>query len=198
MLYCGNDIVNLQNQDFESEERFLRWVSKVANPGEKQWILEATNPQLALWKLWAAKESAYKVFMKLGIPPFVNAKKIKVTPDSAPNHFMAELEDLQLFGFWEYNPQWLHAVATNDKTREIKPFCKIITNKTRQPSLQIRIELTKLLLQKHGLVLKAIKKHNNIPLAIIDNQDSPIDLSFSHHSPYSALAFLLKTAIDSK
>jgi phosphopantetheinyl transferase (holo-ACP synthase) len=57
-------------------------MDRVFTPAERAHILEAAAPTIALWKTWAAKETAFKIASKLreGV---VFAPGVQVWPEAA-------------------------------------------------------------------------------------------------------------------
>lgn len=68
---------------YVSDERFLQ---RVFSARERLRIDEARDPDVEIWRLWAAKEAAYKVVSKLGSqPPVFQHARFEVTdPPGAP------------------------------------------------------------------------------------------------------------------
>ena len=64
-LAIGNDIVDLAEPGVAGKEHDRRFMDRVFTPGERACILAAAAPGLALWKTWAAKETAYKIACKV-------------------------------------------------------------------------------------------------------------------------------------
>lgn len=69
-LAVGNDVVDLADPRCVGRASDTRFVERVFDPGEARAIDSASDPDLALWLRWAAKEAAFKVVSKLsGSPP---------------------------------------------------------------------------------------------------------------------------------
>ena len=61
----GNDVVDLDQPRCAGKAEDTRFVDRVFTAFERERIVEAPDPDRALWRRWAAKESAYKVVTKL-------------------------------------------------------------------------------------------------------------------------------------
>ncbi len=66
----GNDVVDLDHPALRGKAEHARFLERVLAPSERDEVLGAPDPHLALWTHWAAKEAVYKVVTKLrGEPP---------------------------------------------------------------------------------------------------------------------------------
>jgi hypothetical protein len=64
MKHVGNDIVDLDAPGAENKSRNLRFMKKVLTADEIDRVTASCRPDAALWGIWAAKETAYKVLSK--------------------------------------------------------------------------------------------------------------------------------------
>lgn len=66
----GNDVVDLDDATLRGKTGHTRLLERVLTPSEREAVLGAEDPHVALWTRWAAKEAVYKVVSKLrGTPP---------------------------------------------------------------------------------------------------------------------------------
>lgn len=66
----GNDVVDLADPRCRGKAAHHRFLRRVCAPGERQRIGTSPDPDRTLWRIWAAKEAAFKVVSKLrGAPP---------------------------------------------------------------------------------------------------------------------------------
>lgn len=75
MLLLGNDIVDLKQAGVRGKWQHSRFVARVFTKAEQTFIQDSPEPDLALWSLWAAKESAYKLISKITSPPVFSHKR---------------------------------------------------------------------------------------------------------------------------
>lgn len=64
MPLVGNDVIDLTDPAKAGKSRDARFIGRVFTSGERDRILNASDPDETLWTLWAGKEAAYKVMMK--------------------------------------------------------------------------------------------------------------------------------------
>jgi phosphopantetheine--protein transferase-like protein len=80
LVRVGNDVVDLSRPRVRGKSRDDRFVSRVLGEEERSALAAATDPDLELWCLWAAKEAAYKIASKLRErPPVFTHADFQVT-----------------------------------------------------------------------------------------------------------------------
>lgn len=109
MIRVGNDVVDLGDPAIAGPPR-LRFIERVCAEEERARIFAAPDPAVLLWTLFAAKEAAYKVIVKLGPrPPFAH-RRFLVAADLAEVRY--EAHTLALFVHRQGDR--IHAVASTD------------------------------------------------------------------------------------
>jgi phosphopantetheine--protein transferase-like protein len=120
--WIGNDIVDLAEPGVAGKERDARFMDRVFTPAERERILAAAAPTLALWKTWAAKETAFKIASKLREGVVFAHRKFEVLPDTAgePERAVGEaigrwasvrFDDLEIRVRWETALDYIHCVG---------------------------------------------------------------------------------------
>ncbi len=132
MLLVGNDIVDLHEpacRDKAGDDRFMRRV--FAEP-EQTLIREAPDPTQALWCLWAAKETAYKIISKITGPPVFSHRKFVVAPTEPGDSMQDDSELVVVFSDTKIQIQtstpgpYVHATGAWQDDRS-DPDCKRIS-----------------------------------------------------------------------
>lgn len=77
----GNDVVDLDDPDIASSHLRDRFVERVCDPAERARVRSASDPKVLLWTMFAAKEAAYKVLVKLGCAPGFAHRRLGVAAD---------------------------------------------------------------------------------------------------------------------
>jgi phosphopantetheine--protein transferase-like protein len=80
LILVGNDIVDLSNAP-TNKQNDIRFMQRVFTQ-EEQSLINTTlniNPNIMVWLLWAAKESAYKIIAKLFKQPSFIHKKFQIS-----------------------------------------------------------------------------------------------------------------------
>ncbi len=195
MSFWGNDIVALNEFSFETNHHLDRWLGKVCTEKEKEWLFSSRRPEQTRWRLWTFKESAYKVLMKCGVPPFQNVRRIEILPDGSllakKMHFKASLDDYQLWGYSVQNKDWVHSICSNQPFNEEVYHADVISYDTKRgASKAIREQVEDQLKKEYGIKIKSIAQSTeNIPIISCENPEISIDLSLTHHLPYSAFVY---------
>ena len=83
MLHVGNDIVDLVEPEAIGKFQDKRFINRVFCSSEQHIISAAALPDRALWTLWAAKESAFKIYAKRNSNPAFAHRKFICLPRSA-------------------------------------------------------------------------------------------------------------------
>lgn len=65
MHHVGNDVIDLKDPGKTGKILDARFISRVFTSGERNVIFRSPDPDETLWTLWAGKEAAYKVMMKV-------------------------------------------------------------------------------------------------------------------------------------
>ncbi len=86
MPYIGNDVVNLSDSQARAKSGNIRFLNRVFTQNEQDLICRSIDPDLAVWSLWAAKESAYKAISKKRIGITSSPRKYEIKLDSSPRH----------------------------------------------------------------------------------------------------------------
>ncbi|HEY3381314.1 MAG TPA: 4'-phosphopantetheinyl transferase superfamily protein [Vicinamibacterales bacterium] len=121
--WIGNDIVDLAEPGVAGKERDRRFMDRVFTPEERERILAAAAPTLALWKAWTAKETAFKIASKwregvifahrkfeVGPEPPADAGRV-VAPGSLAEWVSVRFEDLDIRVRWEMARDYIHCIG---------------------------------------------------------------------------------------
>jgi phosphopantetheinyl transferase (holo-ACP synthase) len=77
----GNDLVDLLDPAIATHHLRPRFIERVCDERERHALRTAADPKRALWTLFAAKEAAYKLAVKLGLEPGFAHRRFVVTSD---------------------------------------------------------------------------------------------------------------------
>lgn len=216
----GNDVVDLDQPRCAGKAEDTRFVERVFTAFERDCIMEAPDPDRALWRRWAAKEAAYKVVTKLlGSPPvFVHAAfAVGIDPDGSRGT-VAYREFTVPFTLHEGSDH-LHTIAVHaggrnknyrvvagmegaDASPPLDALRRRFTPAERAfihgvPSALVRLAARRdmaaalAVSQDDILILAADGPPGRVPPVVrIDGDLGQVDLSLSHDGRYVAWAFL--------
>jgi phosphopantetheine--protein transferase-like protein len=120
--WIGNDVVDLAEPWVAGKEHDRRFMDRVFTPEERDRILAAAAPTLALWKTWSAKETAFKIASKLREGLVFAHREFEVVPDDVlePERLVGEaigqwasvrFDDLEIRVRWETARDYIHCIG---------------------------------------------------------------------------------------
>jgi phosphopantetheinyl transferase (holo-ACP synthase) len=120
--WIGNDIVDLTEPGVAGKEHDRRFMDRVFTLEERERILGAAAPTLALWKAWSAKETAFKIVSKLRDGVVFAHRRFEVVPSDAlePERTAGEalgqwasvyFDDLEIRVRWEMARDYIHCIG---------------------------------------------------------------------------------------
>jgi phosphopantetheine--protein transferase-like protein len=120
--WIGNDVVDLGEPGVSGKEHDRRFMDRVFTPEERERILVAAAPTLALWKTWSAKETAFKIASKLRERVVFAHRRFEVVPENAwePERLAGEaiglwasvyFDDLEIRVRWETALDYIHCIG---------------------------------------------------------------------------------------
>jgi phosphopantetheine--protein transferase-like protein len=120
--WIGNDIVDLAEPGVAGKEHDQRFMDRVFTPAERERILAAAAPTIALWKTWTAKETAFKIASKLREGLVFAHQQFEVVPEDAlePERAAGEavgqwasvyFEDLEIRIRWVTAREYVHCIG---------------------------------------------------------------------------------------
>jgi len=180
----GNDVVDLGDPETCPEALHARFDRRVFGDAERRAL--ARGPGWLRWALWAAKEAAYK-----------GARQQDATAVFAPRRFLVELDDAlrgrvchpggSLPVEVTRRGACLHALAgTSPRAR-----WRVAARGPGDPGAEVR-DLARRHLARALCCADAeigFDRRGRIPAARRGGLPLPVDLSFSHHGRYLALAW---------
>lgn len=193
----GNDVVDLRDPESAPETLHPRFDTRVFSEVEREAIAGSSDSARLRWKLWAAKEAAYKL-----------AKKTSPTTIFAPAKFEVALSDANTgcvrHGAAQYrvafteNEGALHAVATRadaDKGEVLAGWRQLAIGEIESgdpeaPSRAVREMLCERLAARLGVNADEleVRRRGRIPFLWLRGKPAPVDLSLSHHGGWLAFA----------
>ena len=115
--WIGNDIVDLAEPGVAGKERDRRFMDRVFTPVEREQILGAAAPTIALWKTWAAKEAAFKIASKLREGVVFAHHAFEVEGLSAGERARVRFDGLEFRVRWETALDYVHCIGQYARER---------------------------------------------------------------------------------
>ncbi|WP_316768921.1 4'-phosphopantetheinyl transferase superfamily protein [Pedobacter frigiditerrae] len=105
----GNDIVDLDKANTESNWKRKGYLDKLFSSNEQQEILSSSNPETMVWLFWSMKEAAYKIVNRETLERFYSPKKFDVTSNG--NDGTVTFEGKTFYTKSEIKDNLIHTIA---------------------------------------------------------------------------------------
>ena len=191
----GNDIISLRITEESPRSGNQRFLNKTLVPQEQEWVKTSADPEVALWSLWALKESAYKwAFRQNPFREFAPKKLTCETVETAgTNHVYAHLCTPQgtCYGEVWQTRNYLHAVVASSRELlaeiEWEPISLAETDPQFQ-SLAVRDRIKSAFNNRYAGL--HFTRQKGVPIAHSSTGSAAPYLSISHHGNWGAYACL--------
>jgi len=113
-VLVGNDVVDLALPETRGKAADARFVRRVCAEAERDLLAEAADPDRALWMLWTAKETGYKVAKKrwpgIGFSP-VRFRVSGLALAGGEGRGCVRYDALEVGVRWRVRPESVHCVG---------------------------------------------------------------------------------------
>ena len=211
MTFIGNDIVDLTDPGNIGKSRDHRFQQRVFTPSERECIAAAAEPDVILWALWAAKETAYKIASKRDVlavfsPRLYPAVLYPGTHGPTRSGMVYPPQGPVAIRVY-IAPDHLHCIGAtllpgilDEVLWEVKRLPPAKAGGHHDPSMEVRRLAGRRLaaiLDKPAVDID-IRRFNDIdkwgpPTTYIEGQPAPFDLSLSHDGAFVACAMFPAT-----
>lgn len=209
----GNDIVDLtfaQRQHLWLERKGLH---KVFTQEEQDFIHAHSDPELACWMLWAAKESTYKACLQqLGKRSFIPRRIVCQVADWKEEYqtMQVQVNEYRSWVSFTQTTTFVHAVAqplpyyesVANKEYEVPevhlvPFASSDYQVQQQQIREAVKYYFQSIYQDTALEVKLCKNNLDIPSVYVAGRAVSVGFSCSHHGHYGAWVLAKKQAFES-
>jgi hypothetical protein len=181
----GNDVVDLLDPESDARTLHPRWDARVFNSAERRQLASHAESSSLRWKLWAAKEAAYKLVRKLDA-------RIVFSPPKFEVELLSEGRGTVSFGSMRLPVRLMdavdgiHAIAREPSDAEqtiIAGHRRISVDDAAAPGREAR----KLAVTQIAAALGAepsefeVRRERRIPKLWRGDRPCDLDLSLSHH-----------------
>jgi phosphopantetheinyl transferase (holo-ACP synthase) len=194
LTMIGNDVVDLADPDVTGGDRHPRFDTRVFAPSERAMLAASADGERLRWRLWAAKESAYKAARRCDPRVVFSPARFVVEPiDDASATVTVDERCLRVvFTRVARAPGCVHAVAAAfDPLRVCAGVAPLTPSDT--PSLAARelaITAVASVLRVSPDVL-TIRREGRVPTLWRRDRRHALALSLSHHGRFVAFACAL-------
>ena len=189
----GNDVVDLRDLETRARGLHPRFDARVFARSEGEALRASEAPQRLRWRLWAAKEAAYKV-----------ARKLDPRVIFSPAHFVVTLDDAHqgrvscaagtVSVVLHEDGESVHAIATDDGASEPRIlFARAVASDPREASQVVRRLAIRSVAERLATDPQRLRvvRRDRIPHLVVGEADAAprtLDLSLSHHGRFVAFA----------
>jgi phosphopantetheine--protein transferase-like protein len=178
VIAIGNDVVDLDDPQADSCAR-ERYVARVCLPRERAWLARSADLKKSFWRVFAAKEAAYKAVSKLGPAPGFAYQRFEVAPDFRSVRF----DELELQLHVTVEGSCVHAVAWLGR----QPECAVLEGADARPALLRALGGDELTIEREPQA--GSWGGYGAPRVMRDGQPSEYDVSLSHDGRFAAYAW---------
>ena len=187
MTNIGNDIVDLQLAEKQSNWQRKGFLEKQFTINEQIEIQNSENPFLKVWQFWSMKEASYKCYAQKVEKRFFSPQKFECSLNQ-DNEGVVTFEEHNFFSTTFFSTFYIYTIAKENQ-EEIKIFSSICSSK------MVDRELKSKLSEETGKPFEEIKKRKTLigaPLYYHKKKLLTNSCTISHHGNYAAFAFTLK------
>lgn len=189
----GNDVVDLRDPEAAPRPSSDRFDARVFCEEELDALAASACRTRLRWRLWAAKEAAYKVCVKLDPTVVFSPSRFRVRLPEDAGGGSVETPNGGLPLLVQERDGWLHAVATAALPGEIVFDVERFPagGGMDDPSASVRCFARRVLARGLGVAPEAleIRKRGRVPVLCRSGAPAPGDLSLSHHGGVVAFAY---------
>ena len=199
----GNDIVDLCDPDADFATFSARFDQRVFAPSERSRIAMSEDPEICRWRMWSAKEAAYKAARKADPTVIFSPKRFEVrfletdspgaeirlgstNPSRIEVQFFSEGSSVHAVAL---SPGWKHARVVHGCER-ISTHSLGTASSSGSGSAARRLALARL---ARALEFRRdqleIRREDRIPVLFENGRRVAGNLSLSHHGEWVAFAF---------
>jgi phosphopantetheinyl transferase (holo-ACP synthase) len=118
----GNDVVDLALASLQSNWRRTGYLDKLFTQKEQNYIFNATNPDVMVWKLWTMKEAVYKIIIQQNGQRGYYPLRIEISDIKSGN---VSFEDQVYYTQTKLTSDFIHTVALlNTQFDNVKELTK--------------------------------------------------------------------------
>ena len=190
MHNIGNDIVDLNLAETQSNWQRKGFLEKQFTEKEQGEILKSECPFLKVWQFWSMKEAAYKCYTQKIEKRFFAPQKFECSLTEEGKGFVT-FDNSKFFTTTFFNTFYMHTIAEDNfdiKNDQIRIYFAIGSPKTIDKNLKKKLQ------DETGILSEEIEKRKTVigaPLFYHHQKLITKSCSIAHHGNYGAFGFIL-------
>lgn len=180
----GNDIIDLDLAQKESNWRRKGFLEKQFSKQEQKAIQSAKNPFLKVWLFWSMKEAAYKIYAQKAQLRFFAPLKFDCFITNENQGYVC-FEDQKFYTTSSFNQNYLYTCASENEAEVTSTICA--------PN-QIENGIRKSIQKRTGIKVADLEKRKDLigaPQFFCRGKLVTRSCTITHHGNYGAFAFVL-------
>ena len=197
----GNDVVDLRDPESRPESLHPRFDTRVFTASEREAIGSGRGSSRVRWKLWAAKEAAYKLIRKRASTTVFSPIRFEVALDESGQALVTHGPDRVAVGY-EENDGAVHAVASCPAARPAAVFsawrrlgrAELAAGDAEVPSRAVRALLCEHVAARLRVEAEEVevRRDGRVPRLWVADRPAAADVSLSHHGDWLGFACELR------
>ena len=194
----GNDVVDLTHAEARPGGVSARFDGRVFSDDERR-LVEATDApggasgRIWRWRLWAAKEAAYKSLRKADGELSWSPIRFQVRLDAAGVTVEHAASRVPVRWFegprGSDEPEWLHAVAGEPPGDAARIVSQVVLRRDEDDSEAVRRRVRETAAALAGIDTSRVRVETHDRIPVLRVEEARHDLSLSHHGRFVAFAF---------
>ncbi len=183
----GNDIVDVELANMQSNWRRTGYLDKLFTTEEQHYIKSSYNASTMVWTLWSMKEAAYKLYTQLHPSRFYNPKSFVC---HLKDHNEVIYKDFHCYVNTEITSDYVLSEASFERSEISSKIIEFETHGSQNQSQYLREKLFKVLKDTLQIDKNEFTLHKDcfgIPKVTYENKE--INVSLSHHGRFGAIAY---------
>jgi len=178
----GNDLVWLADPANQGRSGDTRLLGRVLTPAERLLVQISTEPDRMLWSLWAAKEAAYKAWVRERGTLRFSPVEFQVVPEPTRNAATVRRGEWWVPVRWHQAPDHVHAVAASE------PTVVLVDRRSAEVDESTHVRALALrLASQQGWAPGTVE---GLPPVFLPLDGRPRAVSLSHDGPWGAVVYL--------
>lgn len=185
----GNDIVDMETADTESNWKRTGFLEKIFTQKEQEYIHNAAAPTQMVWKLWSMKESAYKIYTRQYGGHFFAPQKLSCTILSETTAQVV-INNISYQTLTSVAKSYIYSIAGPEAYSDFYSACFTIPSLHGTGKQEFIYEKLIALYagirraDKNNFIV--LKEKINIPFLYCKKEKKKIPVSITHHGNYAA------------
>jgi phosphopantetheinyl transferase (holo-ACP synthase) len=183
----GNDIVDLRVAKKESNWQRPRFLEKLFTLKEQQLIRDAQDSFIMVWRLWAMKEAAYKLYTQINPSRFYNPKGFECQIEG--NSGTLKFQDFKCYVQTKLTSNYILSEARLNKSVMNSEVIVLNSKNLKTQSTFLKTKLLESISENYNISIFDLNfKKSEFGIPQVNFNSESLNISLTHHGNYGAFA----------